>query len=147
VALLSVSSHAAQSNSPQSTAPAEQSTAEKLSELQLKTELELRQELSRLQKELENRSKPALVMAMPWIALGIVGLGFVVAWNAKNKRERHPETLKPLEERLNKLNEQVSELSANIGEISQQVTAVNTSINELWRTLAITRLMSSVPNP
>jgi peptidoglycan hydrolase CwlO-like protein len=160
VALLSVGSCAAQSNLPQPPASVEQSTAEKLAELQrdvtqLKSELALREEVSQLRREVEERSKPAWVLAAPWVALGIVGLGFVVAWLVLNFRERvlkwhkesDPKTLDGLEERLKKLDGQVVELSSRIGEIGKQVTAVNTSINELWRTLAISRLMSSAPNP
>lgn len=162
VALLPIRSYAAQSNSQQPAAPAEQATAERLAELQrdvsqLKSELELRQEVSRLRKEVDDRSKPAWVLAVPWFALGVVGLGFVVAWLVLNWRERvlnwhrgpdpDPKTLKTLEERLAKLNEQVSELSNSIGEIDKNVTAVIANINDLWRTLAISRLTSCGPNP
>jgi peptidoglycan hydrolase CwlO-like protein len=160
VALLPIDAYAAQSSSPQSAAPPEHATAEKLAELQrdvsqLESELELRQEVSRLRKEVEDRSKPTWVLAVPWFALGIVGLGFVVAWLVLNWRERvlnwhkepDPEALKTLEERLAKLNEQVSELSKSIGEIGESVTTVIANINELWRTLAISRLTSSIPNP
>jgi uncharacterized protein YlxW (UPF0749 family) len=154
--LLSVSTYAAQSNSPPLP---EQSTTEKLAELQrdvaqLKSELGFRQEIARLKQEIEERSKPPWVLAAPWVALGIVGLAFAIAWLMLNWRERvlkwHKEpdaaTVDRLAERLAELKAQVSELSTSIGEMSKSVTTVNGNLVELWKSLAISRLIDGETN-
>jgi len=151
--LLSIASSAAQSNPPQPPAAAEQSTAQRLAEIQrditqLKSELGLREEVLRLRKEVAERSKPAWVLAVPWATLGIVALGVLAVWLKLNWRgDADPKTLNGLAERLAKLDGQISDLSKRIGELDRSVAAVTTSVNELWKALAIGRLTRSGPPP
>lgn len=154
--------YAAQSNAPPVSASTEQSTTEKLAELQrdvaqLKSELGLRQEIARLKQEIEegSSSKPTWVLVAPWAALGVVGLAFAVAWVLLNWRERvgrwHKEpdaaTLDKLGERLATLESRVSELNTGISEMSKSVTTVNGNLNELWKSLAMSRTTSGAPHP
>jgi hypothetical protein len=154
--LLSVGTYAAQSNSPPLS---DQPITEKLTELQrdvaqLKSELGLRQEIARLKQEIEERSKPTWVLAAPWVALGIVGLAFAIAWLVLNWRERvlkwHREpdaaTVDKLAERLAELEARVSELNKGIGEMSKSVTTVSGNLNEFWKSLAISRVTGGGTN-
>ena len=153
--LLPLSAYAAQANSP-AAQPTVAATAEEIASLkrhvaQLESEFGLREEVSRLRKDLEERSRPKRpwAEAAPWIALAVVGLGFAIAWLMLNWRERvlgwqkqpDPKALDDLAGRVKALDGQISKLGDKLGEMGSGVTAVNASLTELWKALAINRAL------
>jgi len=155
VALLPIGSYAAQNDPQKSTLPTAQSPSEKLENCALNLREEAlflsqydvvrRDELDKLRKEVEENKHP-WVLAAPWLSLGLVGIGFAVAWLVLNWRERVLNYQKAKNRKLVldmvDLKEQVSALITSTGEIKKNVDDTKKAIEDLWRKLATSRLAS-----
>jgi hypothetical protein len=127
-------------------ATADPATTEALSRLRddvdrLKIELDLRQQLSRLQQD---ANRPAWVHAAPWVALGVVGIWVATGWLLYISKERrrvwakHPDptTLSSLTASITELKTTVTELRDMVEKAGTEVEGVTENIQRLWKTLA-----------
>lgn len=133
-------------NVPATAAAADPATTEILTRLRddvdrLKIELDLRQQLWRLQQE---ANRPAWVHAAPWIALAIVGIWVATGWLLYINKERervwakHPDptTLSTLTASITELKTTVTELRGMVQNARTDVAGVTENIQGLWKTLA-----------
>jgi hypothetical protein len=113
VATLYVMSGLAQSNSQHTIAPNDRLSIETLAELQrdvsqIRSDLSIQttsqaqpgtaEKLAKLQRDVtsvderlravENQSRPAWVLGIPWVALSVVGLAFAWAWCVVNRQQQ-----------------------------------------------------------
>lgn len=125
-----------------STSQREQSTAEQLERLQRDVA-----ELREFRRELETRSKWPWVATAPWVALGTIGLLFVILWFVLKQRELSldSKTFSELKEFFKTLAVQAPELSRNIDALNQKVGIAAAKVDDFWKTIAIARLAGKDP--
>jgi hypothetical protein len=107
----------------------------------LKIELDLRQQLWRLQQD---ANRPAWVHAAPWVALAVVGIWVATGWLLYISKERqrvwakHPDptTLSTLTASITELKTTVTELRGMVESARTDVAGVTENIQGLWKTLA-----------